>query len=155
MDFLEPISKWKIVLGLLFFLPGTLFSSDKPETLRFEQIAVHRFPVEPPRAFSESLIPPNSRILIGTEFAKTLIDSYTDSSESFVVMESELSMDELAAFYEKFLKENDWKILQKDKREAKAVYLTESSTRRTLAIIIKEEKSKRKIKLYHKRNYSL
>jgi hypothetical protein len=143
------------LLIILFSDFSTLYAQEKSETLKFDQIVIHRFPEELPRAFTEQLIPENSKVIIGTEFSKTLIDSYTDGSESFLLIESNQTFEEIIAFYEKFFKEYDWKILQKNKTEKKAIYLTESSTRRTLAIVIKEDKGKRKIKLFHKRNYSL
>ncbi len=159
MGFLEPIrlnfSVLAILLIILFSGFSSLYAEEKSETLKFDQIVIHRFPEELPRAFSEQLIPENSQVTIGTEFSKTLIDSYTDGSESFLLIETSKTFEEIITFYEKFLKENDWKILQKNKTEKKAIYLTESSTRRTLAIVIKEDKGKRKIKLFHKRNYSL
>ncbi|MCB1176996.1 MAG: hypothetical protein KDK36_05395 [Leptospiraceae bacterium] len=142
-----------IILFLILILP--IFSKDRPEKIKIDRVIIHRNPIELPGVFTESLIPQNSKILLGTEFAKTMIDSLTDSSESVLIIENSESLEKLSEFYEKFFKENDWKVLQKDIREDKIIFLTESNTRRTLGVLIKTDNGKSKIKLFHRRNYSL
>lgn len=140
-------------LSGLFFLFSFFFcfSAASTETIRFDQVSLHWKPEMAPRVFQGGLLFPDSKPKLGTEFHRSYMESLSEASESFVVLETEKGFAEVTSFYEKFFKENDWKILKKVEKEKSFVLLSESSTRRVVTVLVQEKGNQRIIKLFHKK----
>ncbi|HMZ61806.1 MAG TPA: hypothetical protein PL048_23740, partial [Leptospiraceae bacterium] len=74
---------------------------------------VTKKPTKQEKNIPSPFFPENSRVIESTEIKTPLLDS----PESFAFVESDLSMDQLSAFYENAVKLMDWKLLQKSKEE--------------------------------------
>lgn len=112
---------------------------------------VTKKPTKQEKNIPSPFFPENSRVIESTEIKTPLLDS----PESFAFVESDLSMDQLSAFYENAVKLMDWKLLQKSKEEKLIVFLAESQTRRILTVHIRENPGNREIRLFYRRVSSL
>lgn len=108
-------------------------------------------PTQQEKNIPSPFFPENSRIIESTEIKSPLLDS----PESFAFIQSDLSMDQISAFYENAVKLMDWKLLQKSREEKLLVFLAESQTRRILTVHIRENLSNREIRLFYRRVSSL
>jgi hypothetical protein len=114
--------------------------------LDFGKLKVIQNPTEFPWGLSAGMIPENCKVLRSTAF---------DNRESYLNFTSDWTVDQVSTFYEGFFKNQDWRILQKEKKEDTLVYLTESQTRRLLSILIKADGNGTNVKLFHRRPGSL
>ncbi len=108
---------------------------------------VTKKPVRQEKNIPSPFFPENSRVIESTEIKSPLLDS----PESFAFIESDLSMDQISAFYEHAVKLMDWKLLQKSKEDRLTVFLAESQTRRILTVHIRENSGYREIRLFYRR----
>lgn len=124
------------------------------ETIKIDQVSLHWKPELSPRVFQGGMIYPNSKPVLGTELHRSYMESLSEAGESFVYLETADRLEDILAFYEKFFKENDWKLLKRVDKEKSFVLLGESSTRRVFTVLVHSKNDQRIIKLYHKKQVS-
>ena len=142
------------ILSVLILITASISGCRDSENEKFRLgggLYVTKKPTKQEKNIPSPFFPENSRVIESTEIKTPLLDS----PESFAFVESDLSMDQLSAFYENAVKLMDWKLLQKSKEEKLIVFLAESQTRRILTVHIRENPGSREIRLFYRRVSSL
>jgi hypothetical protein len=136
---------------IIFFLVCLSLSS---ETIQLDQVSIFWKGEVPPKVFRNGLVFNESEIYLGTEFHKSYLETYSEPSESFMVLETKKELPEIIKFYETFFQENNWKTLKKIKKAKSFVLVCESVTHRMITVLILDKENKRTIKLLHKKQVS-
>lgn len=137
---------------ILFCITFTaLFSLDKAEERsNFEGLSIIRNPASAPRVIPKDFVPIGAHLTQSTELR---LDGYGfyESSEASLFYTIATTTESLLEFYEKALKDKDWKILQKDKKEEGTIVLAESLNKKILTIFIVNKGDTRFVKLMYRR----
>lgn len=150
-SFLRKIVRF-LFIALLFQLAVSGCRDSENEKFRLGGgLHITKKPTQQEKNIPSPFFPENSRIIETTEIKSPLLDS----PESFAFVHSDLSMDQISAFYENAVKLMDWKLLQKSREDKLIVFLAESQTRRILTVHIRENPSHREIRLFYRRVSSL
>ncbi len=136
-------------LVLFFILLLPIVSEEiKEEVFQFENLRVIKKPSTPPRSvISHDFIPSDSIVTKSVE----LTNLASVIPESALFLESSQSTEELMKFYESVMQARDWRILQKDSKGNKSVILGESTTKKVMTVLIRDNKESRTIKIFYRK----
>lgn len=133
---------------LLFFC---VLCADRPVTITRGDVIVHSHIQQIPDAFPENAIYPGAKIRHAALFTNQERWAQPQSMASF---ESPSTMSEIEDFYRKFLKDQDWKIIQSRKESDSILLMAESDYRKLMTVIIRTGDPFTTIRIYFKRSGS-
>ncbi|WP_411822532.1 hypothetical protein [Leptospira sp. 'Mane'] len=143
-----PMPFFLIIISLfLFQCSGSSFSK---ESYSFERVNVSHLPDRIPPAIPRSFLPESVQFLDSVE----LRTGFSNARESYLILETKLSKEEIQKTIESRSSLGDWKLLQKDEEPKKTIYLFEGFLKKSLSIFIIEEENKRLVKYFFKKESS-
>ncbi|MDZ4727165.1 MAG: hypothetical protein SH817_13500 [Leptospira sp.] len=146
--FAFPMSKILYVLPfLVFFFSCQGDGHFSKETYAFDRITVAHLPERVPSAIPRSFIPSTVTYINSVE----LRSGFSNPRESYLSLESNLSVSEIKDTIEKRSSLGDWKIIQKDELGNKTSYLFEGFIKKSLSIFVYDLGEKRIVKYFFKK----
>ncbi|TGL62738.1 hypothetical protein EHQ58_02410 [Leptospira ognonensis] len=138
---------------LLLFLLPLLFTACKggnsfaKDTYVFDRITIARGPERIPAAIPRSFLPSSVTFIDSVE----LRSGFSNPRESYLLLESDLSLGEIQKTLENRSSLGDWKMLQKEELQNKTSYLFEGFIKKSLSVLVYDMGEKRVLKYYFKK----
>ncbi|BDA78723.1 hypothetical protein LPTSP3_g16530 [Leptospira kobayashii] len=143
-----PMPFFLIIISLFFTRCNP--SSFSKESYSFERVNVSHLPDRIPPTIPRSFLPESVHFLDSVE----LRSGFSNARESYLILETQLSKEEIQNTIEKRSALGDWKLLQKDEEPKKTIYLFEGFIKKSLSVFIIEEENRRLVKYFFKKESS-
>ncbi|TGN18710.1 hypothetical protein [Leptospira idonii] len=133
---------------LLLHCSGT--PSSAPESYSFDRLNLAHYPEKIPPSIPRSFLPESAVFIDSSE----LRSGFANARESYLLLESTNTKEEIEKTLEARSAMGDWKLIQKDSEGSKTVYLFEGFLNKSMSVLVTDQGDKRYAKYFFKKQSS-